>query len=107
MDQVWQKLSAAGYWLRLPLKGGWLAVNLNQGRISGLMLLGETPWKVNVGLLAGLLGLPISSMALSTTVEQALAGDSRMVCSCFRVSEKQIVDAINQQGISELSYNFV
>ena len=66
------------------------------------MLLGEAPWKVNVGLLAGLLGLPISSMALSTTVEQALAGDSRMVCSCFRVSEKQIVDAINQQGITEL-----
>ena len=45
----------------------------------------------------------MNSTALSTTLEQALAGDSRMICSCFRVSEKQIVDAIGEQGISELS----
>ena len=45
----------------------------------------------------------MSSTALSTTLEQALAGESRMICSCFRVNEKQIVDAIQEQGITELS----
>jgi assimilatory nitrate reductase catalytic subunit len=102
-EQVWFQLAQQGRWLRLPLKGGWLAVKLNQGRIIGLLLVGTTHQQVNIDLLAGLLGLPMNSTALSTTLEQALAGDSRMICSCFRVSEKQIVDAIGEQGISELS----
>ena len=52
-------------------------------------------------LLAGLLAVPLAAASLATTVEQALAGDSRMVCSCFRISERQIVEAIEQQGIHE------
>ena len=102
-EQIWFQLAQQGRWLRLPLKDGWLAVKLNQGRIIGLLLVSTTHQQVNIDLLAGLLGLPMSSTALSTTLEQALAGDSRMICSCFRISEKQIVDAISEQGISELS----
>ena len=102
-EQVWFQLAQQGRWLRLPLKSGWLAVKLNQGRIIGLLMVSTTHQQVNIDLLAGLLGLPMSSTALSTTLEQALAGDSRMICSCFRVSEKQIVDAISEQGIGELS----
>jgi assimilatory nitrate reductase catalytic subunit len=101
-EQLWQALAAQGHWIRLPLKGqGWMAVALNQGRVQGLLLCGASPWRVNVGLLAGLLAVPLSGISLSTTVEQALAGDSRMVCSCFRVSERQIVEAIELQGINE------
>ena len=101
-EQLWQGLAVQGHWIRLPLKGqGWLAVALNQGRISGILLCGASPWQVNVGLLAGLLAVPLAAASLATTVEQALAGDSRMVCSCFRVSERQIVEAIEQQGIHE------
>lgn len=102
-DEVWFQLAQQGRWLRLPLKGGWLAVKLTQGRIVGLLLVSKDHLKVNIDLLAGLIGLPMSSTALSETLEQALAGDSRMICSCFRVSEKQIVDAIHEQGITELT----
>ena len=102
-EQVWFQLAQTGRWIRLPLKGGWIAVQLNQGRITGLLLVSNQHLKVSIDLLAGLIGLPMNSMALSETLEQALAGDSRMICSCFRVSEKQIVDAIQEQGITELS----
>ncbi len=37
------------------------------------------------------------------TLSQALAGESRLVCSCLRVSEQRIVDAITRQGVSELA----
>ena len=103
-EQVWFQLAQQGRWLRLPLKGGWLAVKLEQGRIIGLLLVGTTHQQVNIDLLAGLLGLPMNSTALSTTLEQALAGDSRMICSCFRVGEKRIVDAIGEQGISRIKW---
>ncbi|GAA4502146.1 molybdopterin-dependent oxidoreductase [Pseudaeromonas paramecii] len=103
-QELWQVLARKGQWLRLPLKGdGWVAVLLKQGRIHGLLLAGDSQWQLNTGLLAGLLKVPLSASALSATIEQALAGDTRMVCSCFRVSEKQIREAIEQQGIHELA----
>lgn len=54
-------------------------------------------------LLASLLGTPLQAGALSQTLSLALAGESRLVCSCLRVSEQRIVDAITRQGVSELA----
>ncbi|WP_265457615.1 nitrate reductase [Aeromonas salmonicida] len=100
---LWQRLGAAGRWLRLPLKQGWLAVALAQDRIDGLLLVGERRPDIKVDLLASLLGTPLQAGALSQTLSAALAGDSRLVCSCLRVSEQRIVDAITRQGVSELA----
>ena len=78
-------------------------MKLTHQRIAGLMLCGDNPWQLNVNLLAGLLATPLNLSLLASTLEQALAGDSRMVCSCMRVSERQIVAAIVEQGIQERS----
>ena len=101
--ELWQALASKGQWLKLAMPEGWVAVQLNNQRIAGLMLCGNNPWKLDAGLLAGLLATPLNLSLLASTLEQALAGESRMVCSCMRVSEKQIVQAIVEQGINERS----
>ncbi|MGS3184665.1 molybdopterin-dependent oxidoreductase [Aeromonas taiwanensis] len=99
---LWQRLGAEGHWLRLPLKEGWLAVALAGDRIEGLLLVAARRPSIKVDLLASLLGTPLQAGGLSQTLSQALAGESRLVCSCLRVSEERIVDAITRQGVSEL-----
>ncbi|MNX86836.1 Nitrate reductase [compost metagenome] len=102
-EGLWQRLGAEGHWLRLPLKEGWLALALAGDRIEGILLVGERRPDIKVDLLASLLGTPLQAGALSQTLSQALAGESRLVCSCLRVSEQRIVDAITRQGVSELA----
>ncbi len=102
-ELLWQRLATQGRWLRLPLKEGWLALALAGDRIEGLLLVGERRPDIKVDLLASLLGTPLQTGALSQTLSQALAGESRLVCSCLRVSEQRIVDAITRQGVSELA----
>lgn len=100
---LWQRLGSEGHWLRLPLKEGWLALALAGDRIEGILLVGERRPDIKVDLLASLLGTPLQAGALSQTLSLALAGESRLVCSCLRVSEQRIVDAITRQGVSELA----
>lgn len=100
---LWQRLGAEGHWLRLPLKEGWLALALAGDRIEGILLVGERRPDIKVDLLASLLGTPLQAGALSQTLSLALAGESRLVCSCLRVSEQRIVDAIIRQGVGELA----
>jgi assimilatory nitrate reductase catalytic subunit len=100
---LWQRLGSKGHWLRLPLKEGWLALALAGDRIEGILLVGERRPDIKVDLLASLLGTPLQAGALSQTLSLALAGESRLVCSCLRVSEQRIVDAIIRQGVSELA----
>ncbi|MDX7844419.1 nitrate reductase [Aeromonas caviae] len=102
-ESLWQRLGAEGHWLRLPMKEGWLAVALAGDRIEGILLVGARRLDIKVDLLASLLGTPLQAGALSQTLSQALAGESRLVCSCLRVSEQRIVDAITRQGVSELA----
>ncbi|WP_234891589.1 molybdopterin dinucleotide binding domain-containing protein, partial [Aeromonas caviae] len=102
-ESLWQRLGAEGHWLRLPMKEGWLAVALAGDRIEGILLVGARRPDIKVDLLASLLGTPLQAGALSQTLSQALAGESRLVCSCLRVSEQRIVDAITRQGVSELA----
>ncbi|MGU5716466.1 nitrate reductase [Aeromonas taiwanensis] len=99
---LWQRLGEQGHWLRLPLKEGWLAVALAGDRIEGILLVAARRPSIKVDLLASLLGTPLQAGGLSQTLSQALAGESRLVCSCLRVSEERIVDAITRQGVSEL-----
>ncbi|WP_281704370.1 nitrate reductase [Aeromonas taiwanensis] len=99
---LWQRLGEQGRWLRLPLKEGWLAVALAGDRIEGILLVAARRPSIKVDLLASLLGTPLQAGGLSQTLSQALAGESRLVCSCLRVSEERIVDAITRQGVSEL-----
>lgn len=100
---LWQRLGSEGHWLRLPLKEGWLALALAGDRIEGILLVGERRPDIKVDLLASLLGTPLQAGALNQTLSLALAGESRLVCSCLRVSEQRIVDAITRQGVSELA----
>ncbi|MFM5509120.1 molybdopterin-dependent oxidoreductase [Aeromonas rivipollensis] len=100
---LWQRLGSEGHWLRLPLKEGWLALALAGDRIEGILLVGERRPDIKVDLLASLLGTPLQAGALSQTLSLALAGESRLVCSCLRVSEQRIVDAITRQGVGELA----
>ncbi|WP_421272334.1 molybdopterin-dependent oxidoreductase [Aeromonas taiwanensis] len=100
---LWQRLGAEGHWLRLPLKEGWLAVALAGDRIEGILLVAARRPSIKVDLLASLIGTPLQAGGLSQTLSQALAGESRLVCSCLRVSEERIVDAITRQGVSELA----
>ncbi|MFQ2098984.1 nitrate reductase [Aeromonas sanarellii] len=100
---LWQRLGEQGHWLRLPLKEGWLAVALAGDRIEGILLVAARRPSIKVDLLASLLGTPLQAGGLSQTLSQALAGESRLVCSCLRVSEERIVDAITRQGVSELA----
>ncbi|RQM66783.1 nitrate reductase, partial [Aeromonas hydrophila] len=102
-EALWQRLATQGRWLRLPLASGWLAVALAGDRIDGLLLVGELRPDIKVELLASLLGTPLQAGALSQTLNAALLGESRLICSCLRVSEQRIVDAIVRQGVSELA----
>ncbi|MGL6469489.1 (2Fe-2S)-binding protein, partial [Aeromonas hydrophila] len=81
----------------------WLAVALAGDRIDGLLLVGERRPDIKVELLTSLLGTPLQAGALSQTLNAALLGESRLICSCLRVSEQRIVDAIVRQGVSELA----
>ena len=101
--QAWRRLSARGNWLQLPQQRGWLAIELAQGRIISLLLVTPTPHAVRIDGLASLLGTPLQADALIVTLDQALAGASRLVCSCLRVSERQILEAIEQQGVNEVA----
>ncbi|MBZ6067951.1 molybdopterin-dependent oxidoreductase [Aeromonas schubertii] len=101
--QSWGRLNRAGNWLRLPQARGWLAIELCQGRINSLLLVTPTPRSVRIDTLASLLGAPLQADALITTLDQALAGASRLICSCLRVSERQILAAIEEQGIGEVA----
>ncbi|MBZ6074030.1 (2Fe-2S)-binding protein [Aeromonas schubertii] len=58
---------------------------------------------MRIDTLASLLGAPLQADALITTLGQALAGASRLICSCLRVSERQILAAIEEQGIGEVA----
>ncbi|MGL6361869.1 (2Fe-2S)-binding protein [Aeromonas veronii] len=68
-----------------------------------LLLVTPTPHAVRIDGLASLLGTPLQADALIVTLDQALAGASRLVCSCLRVSERQILEAIEQQGVNEVA----
>ncbi|MGL6349153.1 MAG: (2Fe-2S)-binding protein, partial [Aeromonas sp.] len=100
---AWRRLYTGGNWLRLPQPQGWLAIELVQGRIASLLLVTPSPQSVRIDGLASLLGAPLQTDALISTVDQALAGGSRLVCSCLRVSEQQILEAITQQGVNEIA----
>ena len=102
-EQVWCRLCAEGNWLRVPQPQGWLAIALQQGRIVSLLLVTPTPQSVRIDGLASLLGAPLQADALVSTLDQALAGTSRQVCSCLRVSEHQILEAITQKGVNEVA----
>lgn len=102
-EQVWRRLYTEGNWLRLPQPQGWLAIELEQGRITSLLLVTPSPQSVRIDGLASLLGAPLQTDALISTLDQALAGASRLVCSCLRVSEQQILEAITRQGVSEVA----
>ncbi|WP_458734319.1 nitrate reductase [Zobellella taiwanensis] len=95
-------LTAEGSWLDWPLPQGRLLVNLEQGKIAGLLLLGLSPWHINPEPLATLLGTALQPSLLLGQLSQALAGNSRLVCSCWSLSEEQIRRAIAQNEITEL-----
>ena len=83
-------------------EGGVAGRGPGRDRIEGILLVGAAP---------GHQGRPAGQSARhaapggapSQTLSQALAGESRLVCSCLRVSEQRIVDAITRQGVSELA----
>ncbi|WP_245879702.1 nitrate reductase [Zobellella endophytica] len=101
-EEARTRLTAEGSWLDWPLPQGRLLVNLEQGKIAGLLLLGLSPWHINPDPLAALLGTALQPSLLLGQLSQALAGNSKLVCSCWSVSEAQIRRAVEQHDITEL-----
>jgi len=77
----------------LELAGGWLTVCYDEvGEdkiIRSLLMISQLPIEVDVPNLAGLIGKPLTFSALLSVSSQQEA--SELICSCFRVSDKQIL----------------
>ncbi|MBM7455358.1 assimilatory nitrate reductase catalytic subunit [Oceanisphaera litoralis] len=94
-------LTREGSWLDWPLPRGRLLIGLNAGKIESLLLLGHLPWQINPDPLASLLGSPLQPSLLIAQLSQALAGNGRLVCSCWSVTEESIRQAIDD-GVEQI-----
>ncbi|WP_107851893.1 nitrate reductase [Oceanimonas marisflavi] len=95
-------LTVTDSWLDWPLPQGRLLIRLTAGKVNVLLLLGLSPWHIDAEPLATLLDAPLQPSLLLTRLGLALAGNSRLVCSCWSVSEAQIQRTIEQHDITEL-----
>lgn len=101
MAEARAALTREGSWLDWPLPQGRLLVGLEAGKIESLLLLGQSPWQINPEALASLLGSTLQPSLLLGQLSQALAGNGRLVCSCWSVTEERIRQAI-EDGVEQL-----
>ncbi|WP_245748980.1 nitrate reductase [Oceanisphaera psychrotolerans] len=101
MNEARTALTSEGSWLDWPLPQGRLLVGLDAGKIEHLLLLGQSPWQINPEPLASLLGSTLQPSLLLGQLSQALAGNGRLVCSCWSVTEERIREAI-ADGVEQL-----
>jgi len=80
----------------LDIESGWLCVGYGQQGaqtvLRSLLVVSELPVTVNIDQLSDLIGKPLNFSSLL-----AMAADydaSQIVCSCFRVTDKQITQAL-------------
>ncbi len=93
--------------LRWDLPEGWMMVigrqvgNQAQLTVTGILLVSTKPLEQDYNAIVTLVGEPLSVGSII-----AIAGDkaqSQLVCSCFRVTDKQIEKAIEQDGCVSLN----
>ncbi|WP_232818283.1 nitrate reductase [Zobellella maritima] len=101
MTEARAALTRDGNWLDWPLPQGRLLIGLKAGKIEHLLLFGQSPWQLNLEPLTALLGSILQPSLLLGQLSQALAGNSRMVCSCWSVTEERIRQAITD-GVDQL-----
>jgi len=93
--------------LRWDLPEGWMMVigrqtdSQQEMIVTGVLLISPQPLEQDYSAILPLIGEPLSLSAII-----AIAGEkaqSQLVCSCFRVTDKQIQNAIEQDGCVSLN----
>lgn len=92
---------------RWDLPQGWMMVigrqtgNQQQMTVTGVLLISPQPLEQDYTAITALIGKPLSlSSIISIAGEKA---QSQLVCSCFRVTDKQIQTAIEEDGCVSLN----
>ncbi|WP_117234388.1 nitrate reductase [Vibrio maerlii] len=94
--------------INLDIDGGWLAVHCAEHstesstlpNVMGILAISTEPLAMNVEGLSQLVGQPLELSKLIEVVgSQNL---SKLVCSCFKITDEQIISAIESLGCSSL-----
>lgn len=90
----------------LDLSSGWLSVTYDQvgsdKRIESLMLVSSQPIHCDTAQLIELIGQPLTFSSLLSIVDQE--SSSKLICSCFRVSDTQIEKVLKSGECSTTSH---
>ncbi|EGA70703.1 putative nitrate reductase, large subunit protein [Vibrio sinaloensis DSM 21326] len=89
----------------LDVAGGWVAVGYDEAGedkiVRSLLLVSQRPVCVDSAQLSAQVGKPLTFSALLNLVSEQQS--SELICSCFRVNEKQIQTALETGQCSNLS----
>ncbi len=106
LDKAMFPVSQGEKLLRWDLPEGWMMVigrqigNQQQMSVTGVILVSPQPLEQDYNAITALIGKPLSlNSILSIAGEKA---QSQLVCSCFRVTDKQIQTIIEQEGCVSL-----
>lgn len=87
-------------WIGIEIAAESLSTGLTEGKVESILLSSPTPLNADYQALSVLIGQPVQWQAL---MQAAFATRvSQLVCSCLRVTDVQIEQAIAKQGVSNL-----
>ncbi|WP_428775892.1 (2Fe-2S)-binding protein, partial [Vibrio sp.] len=91
--------------LILEIEHGWIGIECqilsDTVTMSGVMVISSQPIHADYNELKPQIGQPLNFSKLMQTI--AAEQSSRLICSCFRVTDRQIVQLLNQPGGASLT----
>ena len=105
VDSVGVSLPTVSKRLVIEQTWGYAVIELNvQGEplvVTGIFAFSEQPIALDVAVLSELMGQPFSLVSVLMALNDG-SQPSRLICSCFRVTDQQIIHAVEKEGVGSL-----
>ncbi len=105
VDSVGVSLPTVSKRLVIEQTWGYAVIELNvQGEslvVTGIFAFSEQPIALDVAVLSELMGQPFSLVSVLMALNDG-SQPSRLICSCFRVTDQQIIHAVEKEGVVSL-----
>lgn len=94
--------------LRWDLPQGWMMIigrssaNESAMKVTGIVLVSPQPITQDYTMMVALIGQPLQLSSVLTLAQGQQT--SRLICSCFRITDQQIHQAIEQEGCVSLNH---